>query len=134
MGMFTFVPGMMGMYSPYGFAFFSPFDVYMAYAPGYYYSPGAYGYGSGGGGGGAYNILGRSNAVPVKGSLGGSVTSGMTRVGSSSSVGGHGSLGGHGSVGSLAPASTSIGSISASSGRGGGGFGGGSVGGGGGHH
>jgi hypothetical protein len=44
LGMYTFVPGLMGTwYSPYGFRYWSPFDVYMAYWPGYYYYPGSYG-------------------------------------------------------------------------------------------
>ena len=46
MGMYSFVPGFGGMfYSPYGNAFFSPFDVYMAFAPGFYYP--YFGYGNG---------------------------------------------------------------------------------------
>jgi hypothetical protein len=54
-GMFTFVPGLAGTwYSPYGFRFWSPFDVYQAYIPGYYYTP-TYS---------AYNNAGRSS-VPV---------------------------------------------------------------------
>jgi len=43
-GMFTFVPGLDGDWmSPYGFRFWSPFDVYMAFMPGYYYWPSGYG-------------------------------------------------------------------------------------------
>jgi len=39
-GMYTFVPGLNGLwYSPYGYRFWSPFDVYQAYLPGYYYVP-----------------------------------------------------------------------------------------------
>jgi hypothetical protein len=37
-GMYSYVPGIGGMsYSPYGCPMFSPWDVYMAYSPGYYY-------------------------------------------------------------------------------------------------
>ena len=58
-GMYSYVPGMGGMfYSPYGFAFFSPFDVYQAFMPGFYYGyPYYYGYGNGYGYG--YNKGGR---------------------------------------------------------------------------
>lgn len=46
--MYSFVPGLGGMfYSPYGFPYFSPFDVDMAFMPGFYYSPYGYGYGYG---------------------------------------------------------------------------------------
>ncbi len=53
-GMYSYVPGLAGMfYSPYGNAFFSPFDVGMAFMPGFFFSPygngfGGYGYGYGG--------------------------------------------------------------------------------------
>jgi hypothetical protein len=63
-GMYSFVPGMGGMfYSPYGNPFFSPFDVYMAYMPGFYggYGYGGYGYGYPGSyssGYSAYNSVG----------------------------------------------------------------------------
>ncbi len=57
-GMYTFVPGMDGMWmSPYGYRFWSPFDVYMAFMPGYYYNPSYGNYGNGyhnNGGGGSY--------------------------------------------------------------------------------
>jgi hypothetical protein len=39
-GMYSFVPCMNGaMYSPYGYRFWNPFDVYSAFLPGYYYAP-----------------------------------------------------------------------------------------------
>ena len=43
-GMYSYVPGFNGMmsgmfYSPYGNPFFSPFGVYQAYMPGFYYYP-----------------------------------------------------------------------------------------------
>jgi hypothetical protein len=45
-GMYSYVPGLEGaMYSPYGYRFWSPFNVYMAYTPGYYYYPSNYGSG-----------------------------------------------------------------------------------------
>ena len=87
--MYTFVPGMGlgggGLYSPYGFRYWSPFDVYMAYMPGYYYSPygygyPGYGYGSGYAGGrgvtrgstsaGAYNSV-NYKSVPTPSHSGG---------------------------------------------------------------
>lgn len=66
MGMYSYVPGMGGMfYSPYGNAFFSPFDVYMAFAPGFYYPGFGYGYGYGYPGyGGVYNSV-NYKSVPV---------------------------------------------------------------------
>ncbi len=61
-GMYSYVPGMSGMlYSPYGNAFFSPFDVSMAFMPGFYYSP--YGY-NGYGYGNVYNS-GNYKSVPT---------------------------------------------------------------------
>jgi hypothetical protein len=39
-GMYSFVPCMHGaMYSPYGYRFWNPYDVYSAFQPGYYYFP-----------------------------------------------------------------------------------------------
>src|ERR1039458_5960690 len=69
-GMYTYVPGLGGMfYSPFGNPFFSPFDVYMAYMPGFYY-PGYYGnYGYNSGYSNAYNSLNyRSVPVPARSS------------------------------------------------------------------
>ncbi len=45
-GMYSFVPGLGGdvLDSPYGYPYFSPFDVSMAYMPGFYYTPYPYGY------------------------------------------------------------------------------------------
>jgi len=115
-GMYTFVPGLMGSwYSPYGFRFWSPYDVYMAYMPGYYY-PGYYtptyagGYNSGG-----------SRTVPVPGR---SVSSG----GSSASVGHSGFGSSSRGSGRVSSGSVSSGSISAAP------VSHGSVGGGGPHH
>jgi len=105
-GMYTFVPGMMGgaYYSPYGYRFWSPYDVYMAYMPGMYYGygPGYYGGGGGGGYGRAYNNAGYHASVPVRstaargstgiarsagsGYSGGRASSGMSRGGASSGV------------------------------------------------
>jgi len=46
-GMYSFVPCMDGaMYSPYGYRFWNPFNVYSAFLPGYYYFPTSYGGGS----------------------------------------------------------------------------------------
>lgn len=98
-GMYSFVPGLGGMcYNAYGNPFFSPFDVYMAYMPGYYYNyPGYYGYNSAGNRN-TYNTYnsGGSRTVPVP-----SRSSGSGRVfGSSGSVAsGHGPS--HGSSGSV---------------------------------
>lgn len=65
-GMYSFVPGLAGglCYSPYGFAFFNPYNVYQAYWPGYYYYP-TYG-GSGGSGGNRNPGTPGRGAVPVK--------------------------------------------------------------------
>jgi hypothetical protein len=66
-GMYTFVPGMGGMfYNAYGNPFYSPFDVYMASG---FYNPGYYGYGYGYGNGygnygGVYNSV-NYRSVPV---------------------------------------------------------------------
>jgi hypothetical protein len=99
MGMYSYVPGMGGMfYSPYGNAFFSPFDVYMAFAPGFYYPGYGYGYGYGSPGyGGAYNLVNyKSVPVPVR-SPG---SSGVFRSGGSTASS-HGP-----STGSTAPSSS----------------------------
>jgi len=133
-GMYSYVPGFGGMfYSPYGYAFFSPFDVGMAYMPGYYY-PGYYGSSgypgySGGSASGyakAYNsILYRSVPVPSHGSpSAGSGGSTATNHGTSS-----GYSGGVSSSSSSLSAGNSVGVSHA-----GGSVGGGSAGGGGGHH
>jgi len=81
-GMYTFVPGLDGSwYSPYGYRFWSPFDVYQAYMPGYYYSPyyngggygGGYGRGSGRGYSNAYNTV-STKTVPTPSRSGSSST------------------------------------------------------------
>ncbi len=66
MGMYTFVPGMDGeWFSSYGYPFWSPFNVYMAYMPGYYFSPyGSYGGYYGSPYAGVYNT-GGGRGVPV---------------------------------------------------------------------
>jgi len=129
-GMYSYVPCFGGMfYSPYGNAFFSPFDVAMAYMPGYFYYPSSYGYGYGGGSSGyvkAYNsIIYKSVPLPSHGSSGGVARSGGTTA-----------LGYGPSVGSLGGVSSSTVSVGSSpvSGSHGGSVGGGSSGGGGGHH
>jgi FecR protein len=61
-GMYSFVPGLDGaMYSPYGYRFWNPFDVYSAFMPGYYYYPSGYrsGYNT------AYNGTGYSTTRPT---------------------------------------------------------------------
>jgi hypothetical protein len=97
-GMYSYVPGSGGMfYSPYGNVFFSPFDVGMAYMPGFYF-PGFYGgyYGySPTGYGGAYNTV-SYKSVPAPGS----VASGSKSSGSAGSS--HGPTTGGGSLGSIA--------------------------------
>ena len=89
-GMYSYVPGLGGMsYSPYGYTFFSPFDVYMAYAPGYYYPGygynGYYGSGYGGGGRGSNGIRNAYSSAGYK------TVPAPARSGSS--VGGFGSSG-----------------------------------------
>jgi hypothetical protein len=60
-GMYTFVPGLDGSwFSPYGYRFFSPWDVYMAYMPYYYYTP------TRGGSSGGYNNAVGNKTVPVR--------------------------------------------------------------------
>jgi len=65
-GMYSYVPGFGGMfYSPFGNPFFSPFDVYMAFMPGFYYYPTYFGgYGYPGNYGGVYNAI-NYKSVPV---------------------------------------------------------------------
>jgi hypothetical protein len=106
-GMYTFVPGMGGIYNTYGNPFFSPFDVYMAsgfYYPGYGFGNGfGYGYGNGYGGyGSIYNTV-NYKTVPVP-----------TRSSGSGVAAGSGSSGGSIAVGH-APSVGSIGSISSGS-------------------
>jgi mannose-6-phosphate isomerase-like protein (cupin superfamily) len=103
LGMYSFVPGLGGMfYSPYGYPFFSPFDVYMAYMPGFYY-PGYSGYYSSGYAN-AYNTVSyKSVPVPSRSSGSGSA------FGSSGSV-----ASGH--QPSHSAGSVSAGSVSSSSG------------------
>jgi hypothetical protein len=85
LGMYGFVPGMGGMfYGAYGFPYFSPFDVDLAFMPGFFYYPGFFGYpyyggyggynygypgyGSGSGATGIYNsIIYRSVPLPHQG-------------------------------------------------------------------
>ncbi|MGA3042552.1 MAG: hypothetical protein ABSF54_17390 [Bryobacteraceae bacterium] len=127
-GMYSYVPGFGGMfYSPYGNAFFSPFDVAMAYMPGYFYYPSYYGSGYGGGASGygkAYNsILYKSVPVPSHGSPGGLARSGGTIATDYRSSVGY--LGGGSS------STVSVGSSPVSASHGGGSVG---SGGGGGHH
>jgi hypothetical protein len=110
-GMYTFVPGMGMGYSPYGYAFWSPFNVYQAFMPGYYYYPGMYGYG--GAYGGAYNTAGYNSVpVPVRSGSGGLVGSG------NSVASGHGPS--HGTSGSVFSGGVSGGGLSAPVSRGGG--------------
>jgi hypothetical protein len=76
-GMYSYVPGLGGMfYNSYGCPMFSPFDVYMAYAPGFYspcnsgfFSPGYYSPGYGGAYS-AYNTLNYKSVPPPKRSSG----------------------------------------------------------------
>jgi len=118
-GMYSYVPGFGGMfYSPYGNAFFSPFDVYMAYAPGFYYYPNYYGnYGNWGGYGNVYNSV-NYKSVPAP-----------AHSGSSSGVSGSSGSGGsvaasHGpSVGSSSGSTISAGHSGGVSHGGGGGGG-----------
>ena len=84
-GMYSFVPGFGGMfYSAYGFPYFSPFDVGMAFMPGFYYNPFMYGYGGyypygygyGNNYGNVYNsVLAKSVPPPHSGVLPGSAGS-----------------------------------------------------------
>jgi len=143
LGMYGFVPGMGGMfYGAYGYPYFSPFDVDLAFMPGFFYYPGFFGYpyyggyggynygypgyASNGGATGIYNsIIYRSVPVPNPGHAGlGRGSSGSL----AGSQGGYGGFGGYGSRsgGYAPPASVGVG-------RSAGGFGGGVSGGGGAH-
>jgi len=108
-GMYSYVPGMGGMfYSPFGNPFFSPFDVYMAYMPGFYYYPayfGNYGYGNGYGYGNAYNSI-NYKSVPAPSRSSGSI--GSVALGHAPSVGSTGrvSLGAAGPGPSVSPVSS----------------------------
>ena len=117
-GMFTFVPGLDGMwYSPYGYRFWSPFDVYMAYMPGYYYYPSGYSSGSGYRrtyAGTGYTAT-TARPTPARGS--GAITSAGARSGASSGFSSHGSSG-ISSVSSSAPISRGGGSSGMSGGGG----------------
>jgi len=109
-GMYTFVPGMEGdFFSPYGYQFWSPYNVYMAYMPGYYYTPG-YAYGGGGGRAGrytgAYNTV-ATHSVPVPARAGGVFRGGY---GGSVAVA-HGPSGGY--SGAASSGSVSVGRVSA---------------------
>ncbi|HTQ54568.1 MAG TPA: hypothetical protein VMI94_08930 [Bryobacteraceae bacterium] len=117
LGMYSFVPGMSGdWFSAYGFPFWSPFNVYMAYMPGYYYFPYSY-YGGYYGGypagySGAYNS-GGYHSVPAPTHTGRSAAGGIGTVAS-----GHGPYHGGGiSRGGGMPTSSSpagsVGRISA---------------------
>jgi hypothetical protein len=129
-GMYSYVPGLGGMfYSPYGNAFFSPYDVYMAYMPGMYYYPGYYGnYGYSGGYGNAYNSTGYKSVPAPSRASGSSGASG--HVGSVAS--GHGpSVGSSGGVSTGTVNTGGSGGMSHGGSVGGGGAG---AGGGGSHH
>jgi len=121
-GMFTFVPGLDGAwYSPYGFRFWSPFDVYMAYMPGYYYYPS--GYTSGGGSARGYKGTGYGHGpTPVRSTA--TRGSGPTPV-RSTATGDSGAIANSGSS-PRGPASVSSSASSAPISRGGGSSGGGS--------
>lgn len=128
LGMYSFVPGMGGFwYSAYGYPFWSPFNVYMAYMPGYYYYPysgyGGYygGYPTGYTGGGS-NSGGSYHTTPVSthpGRIGGT-PGGTVAAGRAPSQGGGGA---HSGTISAAP---SVSSISAPVAHSGGSVGGGS--------
>jgi hypothetical protein len=120
-GMYTFVPGLGGMfYSPYGNPFFSPFDVYMAYMPGYYYNyPGYYGYNSSGYGN-AYNSVSYKSVPAPSRSSGSSSAFGSSGSAASSHGPSHGSSSGTVSSGSYASTGNSGNSAPISHGGGGG--------------
>lgn len=114
-GMYTFVPGMGMGYSPYGYAYWSPFSVYQAYMPGYYYNPGAYGYG------GAYSNSGY-RTVPSATHNGSTVAGspGSVAVAHAPSHSSGGFTGNGGSIASGSGHSTASGTISAPISHGGG--------------
>jgi hypothetical protein len=138
MGMYSFVPGLDGnWFSAYGYPFWSPFNVYQAYMPGYYYYPYSY-YGGYYGGfapgyAGAYNTVStRSVPVPSHSGSVGSGGSGSVASGHAPTVGGAGGYAYSG--GTLSSAGISTPAAHAGGSVGGGSVGGGSVGGGGGGH
>ena len=90
LGMYSFVPGVGGMfYGAYGNPFFSPFDVDMAFMPGFFYYPGYYGNYSNGYAN-VYNLV-SYKSVPVPshsgGSSGASGSSGSASTGHAPSLG-----------------------------------------------
>ena len=119
-GMYSFVPCMDGaMYSPYGYRFWNPYDVYSAFQPGYYYYPSS---GSAANSTRAYTGTGYSvNPVrPI-------ATRGSTAMASSSGSSSRGFAGG-------SPVSVSSSTVSAPMSHSGGSSVGGGGGGGGSHH
>jgi hypothetical protein len=130
LGMYTFVPGLDGnWFSAYGFPFWSPYNVYMAYMPGYYYYPYSY-YGGGYPSGyGSYNTINyRSVPVPAHSGTHASGGIGTVATGHGPSIGG--GLSSSGSLPSGSLSSGSSGTVSAPVSHGGGSVGAG----GGGHH
>ncbi len=114
-GMYSFVPGMGGMfYSAYGFPYFSPFDVDMAFMPGFYYMPYPYGYGYGYGSGygsrgnygNVYNsVITKTVPTPIKVGLPPSHNNPAIGGSTGSLASGRPSVS---SIGSYAPPSTSM--------------------------
>lgn len=115
LGMYSFIPANGVYFSPFGYAFWSPFSVHQAYVPGFYYNPGYYSGGSRSGGGGSashspYASHGPGRIGPAHGAAAAAAVgrpSGSVHMGGGGfSHGGasmsHGSIssGGHGSISS----------------------------------
>ena len=121
-GMYTFMPCNGLLYSPYGYAFWSPYTVGRAYYGGGYYGPNRYGYGRGG--------VTSSGGSAVGGYRGASRTtagysSGISNRGSggfpSANIGGGGGFGGGTSGGGVGGGASSGGGAGAGAHGGGGG-------------
>jgi hypothetical protein len=132
-GMYSYVPGGMGgmAYSPYGCPMFSPFDVFMAYGPGFY-NPCYNGFGPGFGSYGRYPNIYNTVAyksVPVKRPVGGGyhpVAGGVGHSGSGGYAGGYASSTSASSSASPSVGASHGGGFSGGVSAGGGGGGGGS--------
>lgn len=77
LGMYSYIPANGIYFSPFGYAFWSPFSVYQAYVPGYYYNPGYY---SGGGRGVSGGSGGKVSHSPY-------ASHGASRIGPASAAG-----------------------------------------------
>ena len=102
-GLVTYIPCGNNIYSPYGYRYWSPYNVMRAYyvppTPIYHNGGGGYGAGSGGYGGIAPTSSGYSGAAPaasVASPAAGAMSGSTGSSSAAASSGGHGAAGGHG--------------------------------------